>query len=277
MASLMADSSIRTNLVVGLGEVGGPLSNHLARTSTVIRKDIDPIEWTGPVDVMHVSYRYRGPDYIDVTLDYIAEYQPQLTLIHSTVLPGTTRSIATTAGVAVAYSPIRGKHHRMIEDLVEFRKWVAAPEASWRDDAASCLRDSGMDVNTFDSTEGLELAKLLETSYFGLLIAWAQEMERYCRGLGAEYDEVMKFMSDISYLPPVVFRPGHIGGHCVMPNSEILNALRRSPFLQTMTDSNNLKAQEYSAETLAEDERVEPIPTGDVDTRSDRSGQDSPR
>ena len=276
LAGLMADGATGSNLVVGLGEVGGPLADLLARAHPVVRRDIEPTEWTGTTDVMHVCYPYRGPGFVDVTLRYIAEYTPRLTLIHSTVTPGTTRSIAAASGGAVAYSPTRGKHHRMIDDLLEYKKWVAAPESAWRDSAATCLRDSGMTVDTFDSPEALELAKLLETSYFGLLIAWAQEMERYCRDVDAEYGEVMKFMYEIPYLPPVAFRPGHIGGHCVMPNVEILSRMRESQFLRSLTDSNDLKAREYSPESLARDERVEPMPTGDRDARPDRTRQEAP-
>ena len=72
------------------------------------------------------------------------------------------------------------------------------------------------------SPEALELAKLLETTYFGLLIAWAQEMNRFAETANADYLEVGKFFREIGYLPNVLFQPGFIGGHCVMPNIALL-------------------------------------------------------
>ena len=79
-----------------------------------------------------------------------------------------------------------------------------------------------MKTKLLRSPEATEIAKLTETTYFGLLIAWAQEVERYCRELGANYDEVVSFYDEIKFFPPVKYLPGVIGGHCVMPNIAIL-------------------------------------------------------
>ena len=54
------------------------------------------------------------------------------------------------------------------------------------------------------------------------MIAWAQEVERYCKEVGADYDEVASFYEEIKFFPPVKYFPGVIGGHCVMPNIAIL-------------------------------------------------------
>jgi hypothetical protein len=91
------------------------------------------------------------------------------------------------------------------------------------------------------SPETAELAKLSETTYFGLLIAWAQEIERYCDVVEVEYDEVVSFYEEIAFLPPVRYFPGMIGGHCVMPNIEILERLGESRMLQAIKWSNAVK------------------------------------
>ena len=80
----------------------------------------------------------------------------------------------------------------------------------------------GLKTKVLSSPEATELAKLTETTYFGLMIAWAQEIERHCDRLGADYDEVTSFYEEIKFFPPVRYFPGVIGGHCVMPNIEIL-------------------------------------------------------
>jgi len=81
----------------------------------------------------------------------------------------------------------------------------------------------GMKAKLLASPEASEIAKLTETTYFGLLIAWAQEVERYCTKLGANYDEVVSFYDEIKFFPQVKYFPGEIGGHCVMPNIAILS------------------------------------------------------
>ena len=72
-------------------------------------------------------------------------------------------------------------------------------------------------------------------------------MERYCDHLGLNYDEVVSIYEDITFLPPVKYFPGIIGGHCVMPNIEILTQLGHSEFLHAIKWSNrNKTAREAS-------------------------------
>jgi hypothetical protein len=91
------------------------------------------------------------------------------------------------------------------------------------------------------SPETTELAKLTETTYFGLLIAWAQEIERYCDQSGQNYDEVVSFYEEIHYLPASKYFPGIIGGHCVMPNINILQGCGPSVILKAILASNSMK------------------------------------
>ena len=64
-----------------------------------------------------------------------------------------------------------------------------------------------MKTKLLSSPEATEIAKLSETTYFGVLIAWAQEVERYCRKLGINYDEVVSFYDEIEFFPPVKYFP----------------------------------------------------------------------
>ena len=96
-----------------------------------------------------------------------------------------------------------------------------------------------MKAKLLASPEASEIAKLTETTYFGLLIAWAQEVERYCTKLGANYDEVVSFYEEIKFFPPVKYFPGVIGGHCVMPNIDILLQKFPSGLLQAIVQSND--------------------------------------
>ena len=96
--------------------------------------------------------------------------------------------------------------------------------------------------------ETAELAKLTETTYFGLLIAWAQTIDRWCIQQGADYDEVASFYEEISFFPPVKYFPGVIGGHCAMPNIELLTQTSESPFLEAIRSSN---AQKIARENAA--------------------------
>jgi len=127
--------------------------------------------------------------------------EPDVVVVNSTVTPGTTRQIAERSSVPAAYSPIRGKHTRMAEDLLFYTKFVAGID----DDATARVVDHftslGMKTAVAAQTETLELAKLLETTYFGLLIAFAQEMDRFARSIDTDYYDVSKFFEEVD-LPP---------------------------------------------------------------------------
>ena len=104
-----------------------------------------------------------------------------------------------------------------------------------------------MKTKTLSSPEAAELAKLAETTYFGLQIAYAQELERYCNELSVKYDEVVSFFDEVPFLPRVKYFPGVIGGHCVMPNIRILQRIFASDLLDAVVNSNERKISESVA------------------------------
>ena len=246
-------------LVVGQGEIGLPIAEILSAQYQVFAKDVETLDLDESVDVMHVCYPFQIEDFVGTTERYIAQYGPALTIIHSTVLPGTTRAVQLRSRKPIAYSPVMGKHHSMKTYLLSLTKFVGATTPEVTSSAMEHLKGAGMRVESFSTPEALELAKLVETTYFGLLIAWAQEIERYGRGLGADYYEIMGFIKEVGYLPPVIFQPGFIGGHCVMPNIELLERTRTSPFLQTIKQSNSQKEEEWHQEGRLLEERLTPL------------------
>ncbi len=239
------DLRVLDALVIGLGEVGAPLERVLSKHLSVVGRDIEPVAMDPP-HVVHLCFPYSEASFIEAATAYIAEYSPTLVVLHSTVPPGTTRKLEEAANVPAVYSPVRGKHARMEADLLRYTKFVAGTDDEAVKRGREHLERAGFRVRLMASPEALELAKVLETSYFGMLIAWAQEMDRFAGAVDADYDEVMTFMEEIDFFPPVTFRPGHIGGHCVMPNLSLLEAVRSSPFVEALRASNEAKVQELA-------------------------------
>lgn len=227
--------------VIGLGEVGKPLLDLLVPHHDAVGIDLVLPDQIDNVDIMHVCYPFEINDFVGETVRYIDLFKPQLTIINSTVAVGTTRKIAKLTGSAVVNSPIRGKHARMLEELKTYVKYIGAVDAASARLAVEHFESAGVKTKLLSSPEATELAKLSETTYFGVLIAWAQELERLCDRAAVDYDEAASFFEEISYLPKVKFWPGVIGGHCVMPNIEILRPLEESPFLEAIRVSNQLK------------------------------------
>lgn len=229
-------------VVVGLGEVGKPLFELTSRYHSTIGVDIQPAPGiTEPVDILHVCYPFQIKDFVGETARYLELFKPKLTIINSTVAVGTTRLIANRTGAAVVNSPVRGKHARMFEELCKYTKFVGALDSEDGRRAAEHFESMGLKTKQLPSPEATELAKLTETTYFGLMIAWAQEVERYCDQQGVGYEDVISFYDEIKFFPTVKYFPGVIGGHCVMPNIELLRKLDKSMLLEAIQASNRMK------------------------------------
>jgi len=235
---------VQTVVVVGLGEVGKPLAELISKDHKVIGVDISPpAEDVSGVDVLHICFPFQIKDFIGESARYIKLFRPELTVVNSTVAVGTTRQIAERTGAAVACSPVRGKHARMLQDMQKYTKFVGALDPAVGAMAARHFESVGLKTKILSSPEATEVAKLSETTFFGLMIAWAQEVERYADRLGADYEEIISFYDEISFFPPVKYFPGVIGGHCVMPNIELLLRMQRSEILEAIQNSNQQKIE----------------------------------
>jgi UDP-N-acetyl-D-mannosaminuronate dehydrogenase len=230
-------------VVVGLGEVGKPLFQLISEHQEVVGVDISPVRPVDDVEVLHICYPFQIKDFIGETARYIDLFKPVVTVINSTVSVGTTRAIAERTGTAVVNSPVRGKHARMLEELRHYTKFVGALDPAAAEKAACHFESVGLKTKVLSSPEATELAKLTETTYFGLMIAWAQELERYCDQTDQTYEEITSFYDEIKFFPPVKYFPGVIGGHCVMPNIEILSKFNHSVILDAIQASNRMKVE----------------------------------
>lgn len=245
--------TIKSNVVVvGLGEVGKPLLELISKHLSTLGVDISPpLGEIEQVEVLHVCYPFQIKDFVGETARYIKLFKPKLTVVNSTVAVGTTRLIADRTGTAVVNSPVRGKHARMLEELCKYTKFVGAIDPAAAHHAAKHFESVGLKTRILSSPEATELAKLTETTYFGLMIAWAQEIERYCDQSGADYEEILSFYDEIKFFPSVKYFPGIIGGHCVMPNIEILRKFDQSVVLEAIQASNRMKIEREASVNAA--------------------------
>ena len=131
----------------------------------------------------------------------------------------------------------------MEQEMLSYRKFVVGCDAEATAQAAEHFTGAGFHVATFPNPEAGELSKLIETTWLGMLVGWAQDIERMAGECGVSYDDVNEFIKEVGYLPIGVF-PGYIGGHCVMPNIAILRQRFSSQFLDAVIASNESKWEE---------------------------------
>ena len=239
-------SSKETVIVAGTGEVGRPLLNILSRTYDCTGIDIEPVAVDRPCSVFHVCYPFQIRDFLGITAGYVRRYQPKLVIINSTVAPGTSRKVQEQVDAPVVFSAVRGKHVKMEQDMLHYKKFVAGFNPESTEAAARHFSGAGFSTGTFRNPEIAELSKLVETTWLGVLVGWAQEIERMAAEVDGSYEEVNEFIKEISFLPTHVF-PGKIGGHCVMPNIDMLRKRFSSKLLDAIVESNAAKEKKLES------------------------------
>lgn len=242
----------KKDIVIGLGEIGSPILKLLSKTSNVVGYDLDPkLVNTKKLNALnglkteflHICIPFNNQFESNV-LYYYDKFAPDTMVIHSTISPGTTSKIQTKLPIPIIYSATRGVHKRMLNDLKRYTKFFAveehAPNAKWAASAYSkLLKKAGVKTKQMSNPITLELAKIIvDTSYYGWLINYAQISNMIALKHGVDYDEMWSFADEIHKFlgnRPKMF-PGFIGGHCVIPNLDLINDDR----LSVIDEINNL-------------------------------------
>ncbi|MEM2703873.1 MAG: GDP-mannose dehydrogenase [Candidatus Bathyarchaeia archaeon] len=256
-------------LVVGLGEVGQSLFELLRESGKfeVYGYDLDEgkMREVGQsaalpdgFDVMHVCIPcHEKEGFVNIVAGYVERFKPKLVIINSTVAPGTTMDVhrRIEGRCLVAHSPIRGVHkslEHMRWELKRWTKYIGGVDDKSAEAAGKHLEKAGFKTKVLKSCLETELAKLFETTYRAWMIACFQEMHRISRHFGADFDDVVDFIEDTHRVRldrPVMF-PGVIGGHCLIPNTELLLKVYDSEFLRLILKSNEKRKDEMMDENV---------------------------
>jgi len=269
-------------LVVGLGEIGRSLFDLLKESrkfevygwdvNKEKMQDIQQGDLPKEVDVLHICYRYTAQEeFVNTTADYIMRFRPELTIINSTVPPGTTEKVYTLSGGHMVHSPVRGMHKTregMKRYLLFLTKYIGGVDGKSAELARRHFEELGLKTKILIGPVETELAKLFETTYRAWMIACFQEMHRISRRFGADFDQVTDFLEDdhrVRFDRPIHF-PGVMGGHCLIPNAELLLESYDSEFIRLILRSNEKRKEEIKDPEVVEEvgkieERVKTLET----------------
>ena len=259
-------------LVIGLGEVGQPLYELLKENPSfdVYALDLNKekmrdighheSDFPSEIEVMHVCIPCSDKTkFVNTVVDYVYRFNPKLVIINSTVELGVTLDVYKRCGnYLVAHSPVRGVHKSTVYMKKELKRWTkyiggATPEAA--EPAKKHFEKLGLKTKVLKSCVETELAKLFETTYRAWMIACFQEMHRISRHIGASFDDAVDFIEDTHRVRldrPVMF-PGVIGGHCQIPNTELLMKTYDSKFLEIILESNGKRKEEIKDPKIVEE------------------------
>ncbi len=258
-------------LVVGLGEVGRPIFELIKESGKfdVFGVDLDESKMLvldqeagslpAKVDVMHVCTLCTSTDrFAETIYGYVSRFLPELTIINSTVPPGTTTRVHERCKCLMAHSPVRGVHKSLEHMKWEMKRWTKY--VGGVDEKSGALAKKHFDAAGFStkvlrSSMDTELAKLFETTYRAWMIACFQEMHRISRSFEADFDGIVDFLEDTHrarFDRPIMF-PGVIGGHCIIPNTELLLKSHDSEFLRLILKSNEKRKEEVRDKFVEEE------------------------
>jgi UDP-N-acetyl-D-mannosaminuronate dehydrogenase len=263
-------------LIVGLGEIGHTLFTlYTEKTDefAVFGLDLDQAKMKelnqtkdavpNQVDVLQICLPCGSPDrFADTVADYAAKYKPQLVVNNSTVPPGTTLKAAAKISCPIAHSPSRGVHitaEHMVWEMKRWTKYVGGATPQAAELAKKHFEKLGLTVKVLVGCTETELAKIFETTYRAWMITCFQEMHRISRKFGADFNDALDFLEDTHRQRldrPIMF-PGVIGGHCLIPNTELLLKSYNSDMLRLILESNKKRSEEMQdPEVKAEAEMV---------------------
>ena len=210
------------NLVIGLGEIGTALTKILKCDG--IDRDTKAEHKT--YKYIHICFPY-SENFVEYVRQYQELYSPKLTIIHSTVPVGTSRQCNAV------HSPVRGIHPYLEDGIRTFVKYFGGKDAY---EASLIFSELGIKIGLTFNSENTEAMKLWDTTIYGVNILLEKEIYEYCKINGLDFDfvytnanktyndgyEKLGFPQFKKYILKHI--EGKIGGHCILPNIELLKS-----------------------------------------------------
>lgn len=221
--------------ILGYGEVGQAIAKFYKNPKI---KDLKRDDGLKGVKILHICLPWQE-NFVKIVKKEIKKIKPAITIIHSTVVPGTTRKI----GGMVVHSPIRGMHPKLYPGIKTFVKYIGADNKKAGQLAKKHLESLAIKTKVFFPSITTEIGKLLDTSYYALCIAWHGEMKKICDKAGVDFDKAItdfnktynqgyKKLGKENVARPVLYPPKNgISRHCLTQNAEILKKYHKSEAL----------------------------------------------
>ena len=229
---------MKKDVIVGLGEIGKPILKLLSKDNIIVGFDVNHYLMDKrkfekyknfKTSFLHIATPVTNK-FINNVLKLQKKFQPECIVIHSTIKPGTTEKLQGKLSIPIIYSATRGVHKRMSNDIKRYTKFFVistnAPRSKWASTKyVKMMRGCGIKTKKMSKPETLELAKILcDTSYYGFLITYSQITNMIASKHDVNYDEMWSFSEEIHKFlgnRPKMY-PGYIGGHCVIPNLDLI-------------------------------------------------------
>lgn len=232
--------------IIGYGEIGSSLAKVYSDFSQFEVGIVDPYvgynDNLTDVSILNICIPFVE-NFVTVVRDYIEAFRPEFTVIHSTVSPGTTKQI----GGKICHSPVRGLHPNLDLGIKTFLKYIGSEDYEVAEKYQEHLNFMGIKTHICKDSKTTEYAKLLDTTYYGVCIAFHADVAKVCENEQIDFDEVMTLFNQTynegytelgksNVVRPVLYQTKKIGGHCVVPNAKILKDYMNTKTVQSILD-----------------------------------------
>jgi len=243
-------------LVCGKGEIGLALGQIAENAGFTVDyydppQDVFPPDRSDDLtfegyDVIHVCFPIKTVNEIYPLMTY-AEMDAVI-IIDATIPLGIATEINRMfldEGYAqlLLHSPVRGKHPDMIGGLKKYVKFVGPADPSRVIETAKFCHfyygKLGIEWELLSSAENAAAGKLIDTTWYLTQIVFANQVAVFCAQHDLKFEDVYTAFQETAdtgkkfvqvdgravcdeYVPRPVMIPGSIGGHCLLPNLELL-------------------------------------------------------
>lgn len=215
--------------ILGKGEIGSAVARLCKEAGyRVIIRELNYDQLVGKtVDYLHVNIPEKdNSKFVNIVVKTIKEVKPHLTVINSSVTPGTTRKIFNLTKNPIVHSPVIGVHPYLYDSIKKhFPKIIGPVNTESLMLAKNHFRKLGLKIEVYDNAKNSEAAKLLDLVYFAWNIVFCKWMNEISNKLGLNFDQIYNVHNKIynggyKKLRPNTVRPilkpmpGPFGGHC---------------------------------------------------------------
>ena len=264
-------------LVVGDGEIGSAIKANIANVKDTTIGVCDPplgqyADQTVDYNVAHICVPVGSSEnvpmeeeiFCNMVYDLVKRFRVQQWIIHSSLTLGIVKKLTifltVWKEVEMIFIPLRGTHGQLASEIIIDPIYIGIfkPEnihASWITEYLSTM---GFMILNWVSASEAALAKLVSVVWFGLNIAFVQEIFLLCQKEGldfakvytdyARHDRVGKQYYPLTPFPNFVHRPifypGVIGGKCVIQDEILLKPNLVNPEVIEWCLANNNRMKE---------------------------------
>src|SRR3990167_1798502 len=217
--------------IVGMGQVGQAIARFYRKPMTA---DLKKCDLQQDLDIMHICIPYTE-EFPKAVQEYIELFRPKVVVIHSTVRLGITHWLNEQYG-NVVHSPVSGVHPNLYKGIKTFTKYIGYDNKKVGLDVYAHFKKLEMKCKLIAGSRNTEAMKLWDTTYFGWNIIFEKALHEWCGNNKVDFDKVdtewnkdynegYAKLGKFNVIRPVLKHiKGKIGGHCVLPNCELLHS-----------------------------------------------------